>query len=90
MNITILIYRKTFCAKKNEPIGELIVDLTTVWNQPNHCFYKKWGQLENPFGINDPIDIQRGHIQLDLSIISKYEKPAPAVLHVKDYDEIET
>lgn len=36
LNVTLTAYKKTCCAKKNESIGELVIDLTTVWNQPSN------------------------------------------------------
>ena len=68
-------------------VGELLIDLETLWSQPLHSFFKKWGKLENPLGKSS--DIPRGHLQIDLCIVSRNDSPQPVVIEEKDLDDIE-
>lgn len=73
--------------RKDVLLGELFLDLATIWNQSGHSFFKKWGKLESPMGQQS--GKSRGHLQVDLSIVTKNEPPAPAVFEFYDYDDIE-
>ncbi|CAD7082064.1 unnamed protein product [Hermetia illucens] len=73
--------------RKDVLLGELFLDLATIWNQSGHSFFKKWGKLESPMGQQS--GKSRGHLQVDLSIVTKNEPPAPAVFESHDYDDIE-
>ena len=53
-------------------VGEILIDLQSVWHQPNRCFFKKWGKLESPKGVaNDLKQESKGYLQIDLAIVSK-------------------
>lgn len=93
--------------KKDKIVGELNVNLSTVWHQkcmrkiiflmvqlvsnkipfPVHSFSKKWGVLER-IG-QDEDKTSPGYLQIDLTIVSSFEAPAPAILQVQDDDIIE-
>ncbi|KAH8378844.1 hypothetical protein KR009_001725 [Drosophila setifemur] len=76
LRLTILFeLKKHMTYKKNVVIGELLVDLHSVWNQPNHGYFKKWGHLEAPISENHPVDSTQeshGYLQLDLAIVSQH------------------
>lgn len=71
------IKRKGTC-KKQLKLGDLHIDLTMVWNNPRHGFYKKWAKLNN----SSP-DIS-SYLMLDLSIVVKNEKLVDVVDPVVD------
>lgn len=52
-----------------------------------HTFSKKWGVLEK-IGVENK-NIPAGYLQLDLSIVSSFAPPAPAVLQIQNDDIIE-
>lgn len=52
----------------------------------DHSFHKKWGVLENP---QENSTGGLSYLQLDLAIISKDDKPRPAVFQIRDYDNVE-
>ncbi|XP_070136195.1 otoferlin isoform X2 [Drosophila bipectinata] len=106
MRLTILFeLKKHMIYKKNLVVGELLVDLHSVWNQPNHGYFKKWGRLEAPIGENqsmDPTLEAHGYLQLDLAIVSQHSSPVSSLRseeqdthHLnkwtvdRDYDDIE-
>jgi len=77
LRLTILFeLKKHMTYKKNVVVGELLVDLHSVWNQSNHGYFKKWGRLEAPIGENQPPENQpnepHGYLQLDLAIVSQH------------------
>ncbi|XP_037719293.1 otoferlin isoform X3 [Drosophila subpulchrella] len=77
LRLTILFeLKKHMTYKKNVVVGELLVDLHSVWNQSNHGYFKKWGRLEAPIGDNQPPENQpnepHGYLQLDLAIVSQH------------------
>ncbi|XP_020717875.1 myoferlin isoform X4 [Ceratitis capitata] len=69
--------RKKNACKKTISHGELLIDLQSVWNQPNRCFFKKWGRLEA--SITDVSNITpgacKGYLQIDLAIVSESSDP---------------
>ncbi|XP_017071773.1 otoferlin [Drosophila eugracilis] len=89
LRLTILFeLKKHMTYKKNVVIGELLVDLHSVWNQPNHGYFKKWGRLEAPIGENQPLDAAtepHGYLQLDLAIVSQHS-PVSLGLRSEDQD----
>lgn len=61
--------------KKNANMGELMIDLHSVWNQPNHCYFKRWGRLEAPLAEHPYKGGEResfGYLQIDLAIVSQH------------------
>ncbi|KAH8319290.1 hypothetical protein KR067_002918 [Drosophila pandora] len=106
MRLTILFeLKKHMTYKKNVVVGELLVDLHSVWNQPNHGYFKKWGRLEAPIGENQSTDAKveaHGYLQLDLAIVSQHSSPVSSLRSEeqeaqnlnkwavdRDYDDIE-
>ncbi|XP_022212778.2 otoferlin [Drosophila obscura] len=106
LRMTILFeLKKTQTLVKNVVVGELLIDLHSVWNQPNHGFFKKWGRLEPPIGEHPPREEasdSHGYLQLDLVIVSQHsslvnslsaEEPDTQSLNKwtvdQDYDDIE-
>uniref|UniRef100_A0A336LYI1 CSON008109 protein n=1 Tax=Culicoides sonorensis TaxID=179676 RepID=A0A336LYI1_CULSO len=75
--------RKLFC-KRNPVIGELIIDLRSIWESSNHAFFKKWGTLEKQ--TTGKAGVSAGFIQLDISVVSKFETPAPVKFQKNDFD----
>uniref|UniRef100_A0A1A9ZTR5 C2 domain-containing protein n=1 Tax=Glossina pallidipes TaxID=7398 RepID=A0A1A9ZTR5_GLOPL len=78
LRLTILyeVKKRTTC-KKNPTLGELLIDMQSVWSQPNRCYFKKWGRLEVPIGQDTSADTMtgRGFIQIDLAIVSQASNP---------------
>uniref|UniRef100_A0A1B0G2Q0 C2 domain-containing protein n=1 Tax=Glossina morsitans morsitans TaxID=37546 RepID=A0A1B0G2Q0_GLOMM len=78
LRLTILyeVKKRTTC-KKNPTLGELLIDMQSVWSQPNRCYFKKWGRLEVPIGQDTTTDTMagRGFIQIDLAIVSQASNP---------------
>ncbi|SPP77350.1 fer-1-like protein 6 [Drosophila guanche] len=77
LRMTILFeLKKTQTLVRNVVVGELLIDLHSVWNQPNHGFFKKWGRLEPPVGENPASDeasiLHHGYLQIDLVIVSQH------------------
>lgn len=73
MSIMYEVKKRTTC-KKNSTLGELLVDLQSVWQQPNRCYFKKWGKLEIPIGNRRQKKrhgVERGYLQIDLAIITQ-------------------
>lgn len=71
--------KKTTC-KKNPTLGELLVDMQSVWNQPNRCYFKRWGRLEVPIGQQNMDDTNCGYLQIDLAIVSQAVNPQTAAI----------
>lgn len=73
LRLTVLyeVRKRTSC-KKDVVLGELLVDMQSIWNQPNHSFFKKWGRLECPMGGN-PTSAEhgKGYLQIDLAIVTQ-------------------
>ncbi|KAH8364737.1 hypothetical protein KR084_010757 [Drosophila pseudotakahashii] len=80
LRLTILFeLKKHMTYKKNVVVGELLVDLHSVWNQSNHGYFKKWGRLEAPIGENQTLEAtteSHGYLQLDLAIVSQHSPVA--------------
>ncbi|TMW41631.1 hypothetical protein DOY81_013288, partial [Sarcophaga bullata] len=80
MRLTILyeMKKRTTC-KKNPTLGELVIDMQSVWNQPNRCYFKKWGRLETPIGQIATAQCSgsegKGFLQIDLAIVSQASNP---------------
>lgn len=84
LRLTILyeVKKHTTC-KKNPTLGELLIDLQSVWNQPNRCYFKKWGRLEAPIGQLATFEggdllksgMKNGFLQIDLAIVSQASNP---------------
>lgn len=57
--------------------GELLIDLQSVWNQPNRCFFKKWGRLEASIAdmSNNTPGASKGYLQIDLAIVTQNSDP---------------
>ncbi|KAM7358215.1 ferlin family C2 domain-containing myoferlin misfire [Cochliomyia hominivorax] len=78
LRLTILyeVKKHTTC-KKNSTVGELLIDLESVWNQPNRCYFKKWGRLEAPISghlstFENGIEIvENAFLQIDLAIVTQ-------------------
>ncbi|XP_046868109.1 uncharacterized protein LOC6638750 isoform X4 [Drosophila willistoni] len=105
LRLTILFeLKKSMTYKKNLIVGELLVDLHSVWNQPYHSYFKKWGRLETPIGAKgEGVSVleSHGHLQIDLAIVSQHNvflsaiKPDDAEelkkpLVEPDYEDIES
>lgn len=58
---------------KQLKLGDLHIDLTRVWNNPAHGFYKKWGKL-----INSNSDVS-SYLLIDLSVVVKNDKVVEVV-----------
>lgn len=86
-NITFVLYQKTSCARKNVPQGEFIVDMLMVWNELDHRVFKKWGALTSVTN-NNTNDDTVGYLQIDLMIVSKFEKPSGGIFENRNYDNI--
>ncbi|XP_030384983.1 fer-1-like protein 6 isoform X1 [Scaptodrosophila lebanonensis] len=74
--------KKYVLCKKNLVIGDLLIDLHSVWNQPNHGYFKKWGRLETPVseqGVNMESNESHGYLQIDLAIVSQHSAVASAL-----------
>ncbi|XP_037045765.1 otoferlin [Bradysia coprophila] len=89
LNVSLVVFQKRGCVKKDVRLGEIVVDLNMVWNLENHAFHKKWGVLENT-DAQGTADGGKSYLQFDLAIISKDDKPAPAVFQIRDYDNVES
>uniref|UniRef100_A0A1A9WPX1 C2 domain-containing protein n=1 Tax=Glossina brevipalpis TaxID=37001 RepID=A0A1A9WPX1_9MUSC len=78
LRLTILyeVKKRTTC-KKNPTLGELLIDMQSVWTQPNRCYFKKWGRLEVPIGQDTSTETTRGRgfLQIDLAIVSQASNP---------------
>ncbi|KAH8301129.1 hypothetical protein KR018_003081 [Drosophila ironensis] len=76
LRLTILFeLKKHMTYKKNIVVGELLVDLHSVWNQPNHGYFKKWGRLEAPISASQNLEASmdsHGYLQVDLTIVSQH------------------
>ncbi|XP_030572579.1 fer-1-like protein 6 isoform X1 [Drosophila novamexicana] len=76
LRLTVLFELKRYMIyKKNVLVGELMIDLHSVWNQPNHSYFKRWGRLELPIGEHVPERGNRemgGYLQIDLAIVSQH------------------
>ncbi|XP_054735180.1 otoferlin isoform X2 [Anastrepha obliqua] len=96
--------RKRNACKKTLTHGELLIDLQSVWNQPNRCYFKKWGRLEASIADMSNITpgVCKGYLQIDLAIVSQNSDPntvlrphEDAMLELnkwqinQDYDNIE-
>lgn len=104
LRLTVLFELKKYVLyKKNICLGELVIDLHSVWNQPGHSYFKRWGRLEVPIGDDGGNDGEhyRGHLQIDLAIVSQHsplkisglqEDPAQENLNrylaTRDFDDI--
>lgn len=81
LRLTVLFELKKYVLyKKNVCLGELVIDLHSVWNQPNHSYFKRWGRLELPIGDdgNHNEEHYRGHLQIDLTIVSQHSPIKPS------------
>lgn len=69
--------RKRNACKKTMSHGELLIDLQSVWNQPNRCFFKKWGRLEASIAdvSNNTPGACKGYLQIDLAIVTQNSDP---------------
>ncbi|XP_011180606.2 otoferlin isoform X1 [Zeugodacus cucurbitae] len=69
--------RKRNACKKTMSHGELLIDLQSVWNQPNRCFFKKWGRLEASIAdvSNNTPGAPKGYLQIDLAIVTQNSDP---------------
>lgn len=89
LRLTILyeIKRQVTC-KKNPTMGELLIDMQSVWNQSNRCFFKKWGRLEAPIDQNvdsaDGAGLGKGFLQIDLAIVSQASNLSNLLRPVED------
>ncbi|KAM8708996.1 hypothetical protein ACLKA7_015893 [Drosophila subpalustris] len=76
LRLTVLFELKKYLLyKKNVCVGELLIDLHSVWSQPSHSYFKKWGRLEMPITEEPPgDDVKESHayLQIDLAIISQH------------------
>ncbi|XP_017954999.1 fer-1-like protein 6 [Drosophila navojoa] len=83
LRLTVLFELKKYkMYKKNANIGELMIDLHSVWNQPNHCYFKRWGRLETPLGEHPFKGGERescGYLQIDLAIVSQHSAVKPTL-----------
>ncbi|XP_026848839.1 otoferlin [Drosophila persimilis] len=90
LRMTILFeLKKTQTLMKNLVVGELLIDLHSVWNQPNHGFFKKWGRLEPPIGENPPREEpsdSHGYLQIDLVIVSQHSSVANNLIPEENTD----
>ncbi|XP_061388297.1 otoferlin [Musca vetustissima] len=75
--------RRTPC-RKDTTLGELLVDMQSVWHQGNRCYFKKWGRLEAAIEgegsqregkSENHGDGPRGYLQIDLAIVSQATNP---------------
>ncbi|XP_067648119.1 fer-1-like protein 6 [Eurosta solidaginis] len=69
--------RKRNTCKKTMAHGELLIDLQSVWNQPNRCYFKKWGRLEASIAdvSNSALGASKGYLQIDLAIVTQHSDP---------------
>ncbi|XP_062132086.1 otoferlin [Drosophila sulfurigaster albostrigata] len=76
LRLTVLFeLKKHLLYKKNVTLGELLIDLHSVWSQPSHSYFKKWGKLEAPISEEPPgedVKETNAHLQIDLAIISQH------------------
>ncbi|XP_058975805.1 otoferlin-like [Musca domestica] len=85
--------RHTTC-RRNPTLGELLVDMQSVWHQRNRCYFKKWGRLEavveeqeSSKGRGDlPSNDPKGYLQIDLAIVSQATNPQ-TILRPGEEDE---
>uniref|UniRef100_A0A1I8QEL5 C2 domain-containing protein n=1 Tax=Stomoxys calcitrans TaxID=35570 RepID=A0A1I8QEL5_STOCA len=75
LRLTILyeVKRRTTC-KRNPTLGELLIDMQSVWYQRNRCYFKKWGRLEATIEqqtLGEDVNDSRGYLQIDLAIVSQ-------------------
>lgn len=83
LRLTVLFELKKYVLyKKNICLGELVIDLHSVWNQPGHSYFKRWGRLELPIGDDGGNDGEhyQGHLQIDLAIVSQHSPLKPGGL----------
>ncbi|XP_070501536.1 otoferlin [Chironomus tepperi] len=86
-NIRLMVIQLSSIFKKSSIVGELNINLSSIWTQNYHTFIKKWGVLEK-IG-DDQKNITAGYLQIDLTIISNGELPTPAALTTYNDDIIE-
>ncbi|XP_055841993.1 otoferlin [Episyrphus balteatus] len=87
LRLTVLYEIKKKSCKTQVTLGELLIDLYTVWNQPQKCFVKKWGKLENSIGSKGEA---KGHLQIDLAIVSSNQMPSLPINESANCDDIES
>lgn len=102
MRLTILyeVKRRTSC-KRNPTLGQLLIDMQSVWHQRNRCYFKKWGRLEA--SIEHPHQQQqqqvatftgdfnnesRGFLQIDLAIVSQATNTQTLLRAFEDADMV--
>ncbi|KNC25719.1 Gram-negative bacteria-binding protein 3, partial [Lucilia cuprina] len=96
LRLTILyeVKKHTSC-KKNPTLGELLIDVQSVWNQPNRCYFKKWGRLEAPVGQTATFEGNekvggaaagggKGFLQIDLAIVTQASNPNNLLKPIED------
>lgn len=104
-NVRISVIQDSHFLKRNVVIGEVNVNLTTIWNQQcefvikpvNHFSmtlrsdhaFIKQWAVLEKIGEDDKQKGSVGYLQLDLSIVVPTEAPAPAMLHTYDDDIVE-
>ncbi|XP_033149587.1 otoferlin [Drosophila busckii] len=78
LRLTILFELKKYALyKKNIVVGELLIDLHSVWSQSTHSYFKKWGRLDQPITESSASELGPRHnayLQIDLAIISQYSR----------------
>jgi hypothetical protein len=69
-----IIFIKVHHAKKiistfteSKPIGIFRIDISTVYNEKEHTFERKWAQIINP----DNVGIPCGHLLLSISVTER-------------------
>jgi len=107
LRLTVLFELKKYLLyKKNVSVGELLIDLHSVWSQPSHSYFKKWGRLERPTSEEPPGDDVKevnAHLQIDIAIISQHsavklkqmpDDPGPDInmkfKTIENFDDIKT
>ncbi|XP_032599154.1 myoferlin isoform X1 [Drosophila grimshawi] len=82
LRLTVLFELKKYVIyKKNVLVGELLIDLHSVWAQPGHNYFKRWGRLELPIGERQSAQESSrescGYLQIDLAIVSQHSEVKP-------------
>lgn len=69
-----MIYFKVHHASKflsqftdTKPIGVFKVDVSTIYNEKDHLFERKWAQMINP----DSIEVPAGHLLLSIAVTER-------------------
>ncbi|KAJ8922150.1 hypothetical protein NQ315_004085 [Exocentrus adspersus] len=65
--IMLTVIQPRSCCRRRKVLGDLNIDMATLWSQENHQFYHKWAIL----GKKDNFSGPRGYLKVDISMLAK-------------------